>query len=193
MTRPIATALLAVIVAGWAPVQQHATASAALPAELAYLVCLQHPRLAEARCRKFHLPDPALATADALCVGSYQADIKTCGELRVASPGDPPAHSAPAATVETQTPRPNGQGLAQRRIRQLDATAQALYKATSRDAETFTAALLLPDVRRKIEAVLRQKLSDEQCRVLARKAQAEALYWYRYMQGLERVEAGDAR
>jgi hypothetical protein len=118
-------------------------------------------------------------------------DIKTRGGLRATSKADLPAYStSPKATAGTQTPRANGPESAPQRACRLHDSALALYKATSRDAETFTAALLLPDVRRKVEAALQQKLSNEQCRKLAQQAQAEAIYWYKYMQGLERAEIG---
>jgi hypothetical protein len=71
------------------------------------------------------------------------------------------------------------------------ATAEALYKATSRDAEIFTVALLLPDIRRKVEKVLGEKLSDDRCRMMAKQAQAEALYWYKYTLDLERGECNE--
>jgi hypothetical protein len=67
-------------------------------------------------------------------------------------------------------------------------TAEQLYQATSRDAETFEAALLIPEIRLKLEQALHQKLSDQMLRRLASQAKAEARYWYSYMQGLERVQ-----
>jgi len=68
---------------------------------------------------------------------------------------------------------------------QLRRKAEALYKATGSDAETFEAALLIPEIRLKIESALHQKLSDQMLRRLAAQAKAEAVYWYQYMQGLE--------
>jgi len=62
--------------------------------------------------------------------------------------------------------------------------AEKLYVATSRDAQTFGAALLIPEVRQKIEKVL-GPLSDFKLKELAAQSNAEALYWYKYMQGLE--------
>jgi hypothetical protein len=66
-------------------------------------------------------------------------------------------------------------------------TAEELYKATSRDAETFEAALLIPEVRLKLERALHQKLPDQLLKRLASEAKAEALYWYKYMQDLDRI------
>jgi hypothetical protein len=119
------------------------------------------------------------------------SDIKNRGELRATSETDLPAYSAsPKAMTGTPAPRATGRENAAQRARRLHDDALALYKATSKDAETFTAALLLPDVRHKVEKALQQKLSNEQCRKLAQQAQAEAIYWYKYMQGLERAEIG---
>jgi len=186
--RPLGAAVLALIAGGWAPMQQFNVARAVPPTEIAQLIYLQHRPPQEDACRKFHAPNLTSATAEGMSVDHHQADTKTCSELRAISEADPPA--APKATVGTQPPRANGPERPQQRVRQLHATALALYRATSRDAETFTAALLLPEVRHKVEAALQQKLSNEQCRALAQQAQAEAIYWYKYMQGLERAEAG---
>lgn len=62
--------------------------------------------------------------------------------------------------------------------------AEELYIATSRDAQTFKAALLIPEIRQKLEQVL-GPLSDEKLKALAAQSNAEAIYWYKYMQGLE--------
>ena len=59
--------------------------------------------------------------------------------------------------------------------------AAELYKAASSDADTFQAALLIPEVRKKIEAVLGRKLSDTQLRALIDNTRAEAVYWYARM------------
>jgi hypothetical protein len=77
-------------------------------------------------------------------------------------------------------------------VEELHRNAQDLYKATSRDAETFEAALLIPEIRLKLEHALHQKLSDRMLRRLATQAKLEALYWYKYMQGLERAGAAVA-
>jgi hypothetical protein len=72
------------------------------------------------------------------------------------------------------------------RTEQLRRKAEELYKATSRDAETFEAALLIPEIRLKIERALHQKVSDQMLRRLADQARSEAIFWYQYMQGLEK-------
>ena len=63
--------------------------------------------------------------------------------------------------------------------------AANLYRATSQDAQTFEAALLIPEIRLKLEAALHQQLSNEMLRHLANQSKEESLYWYKYMQGLE--------
>jgi hypothetical protein len=66
------------------------------------------------------------------------------------------------------------------------ATAEDLYKATSSDARTFERAIIDPVVRREVERIFRRKLSDEQLEAMAVQAKAEADYWGRYLEGLER-------
>jgi hypothetical protein len=73
------------------------------------------------------------------------------------------------------------------RYRQLHRTAEQLYIATSRDAETFKAAILIAEVRRKVERVI-GRVDDEKLQALSDKSRTEALYWYQYMQGLEQME-----
>jgi hypothetical protein len=191
MIQQIGTVLLAVTAACCASVECLNLARAEQSAGAAHLTCLQYRPLEEESYKKFRPPNP-ISAADGMGVGRRQTKIKTCNGLRTISEVDPPAAPAsPKVAAKTQPPR-NGEDLERQRAR-LHASALALYKATSTDAETFTAALLLPEIRRKVETALQQKLSDEQCRELARKARAEALYWYQYMQGLERDEAGDGK
>jgi hypothetical protein len=72
-------------------------------------------------------------------------------------------------------------------------TAQDLYNATSSDAHTFERAIADPEVRREVERVFKRKLSDEQLQGMALQAKAEADYWSRYLQGLERVGEAERR
>lgn len=90
--------------------------------------------------------------------------------------------SVEAATASAPPVRPIAQGQS---TEQLWRKAQELYKATSRDAETFEAALLIPEIRLKIETALHQKLSDQMLRRLVNQSRSEAVFWYKYMQGLE--------
>ena len=63
-------------------------------------------------------------------------------------------------------------------------TTEALYKAANSDADTFQAALLIPEVRKKIEAALGRRLSDAQLRALIDNNRTEAIYWYGYLRRL---------
>jgi hypothetical protein len=68
-----------------------------------------------------------------------------------------------------------------------------LYNATSSDAHTFERAIADPEVRREVERVFKRKLSDKQLEGMALQAKAEADYWSRYLQGLERVGEAERR
>jgi hypothetical protein len=181
--------VLLAIVAGCMPAPRRDLASVVEPSEIASLMCLQNRPGDEAACNGVRLPDPASAMAYGMCLEYHRLDVKACGDLRatyeaelrayLSLPGPPP--NSPAAM--TSAPQ-----IAAQRARELHKTAEALYKATSTDAQTFEAALLIPDIRQKIAVVLRQNLSDEKLHTLATQARAESLYWYAYMQGLERAQ-----
>ena len=72
-------------------------------------------------------------------------------------------------------------------------TAEDLYEATAKDARTFEQALVLPEVRRDVERVFKRKLSDPQLEAMAVQAKAEADYWNRYLEGLNRAEEPQRR
>ncbi len=72
-------------------------------------------------------------------------------------------------------------------------TAEDLYQATSSDAHTFERAIADPTVRKEVERVFKRKLSDEQLQGMALQARAEAEYWARYLQGLERLGEAERR
>ena len=72
-------------------------------------------------------------------------------------------------------------------------TAEDLYNATSSDAHTFERAIADPEVRKEVERVFKRKLSDEQLQGMALQAKAEADYWSRYLQGLERLGEAERR
>src|SRR5947209_5545925 len=72
-------------------------------------------------------------------------------------------------------------------------TAEDLYNATSSDARTFERAIAAPEVRREVERVFKQKLSDEQLQRMAVQARAEAEYWSGYLQGIERAAEAERR
>jgi hypothetical protein len=180
---------LLALVAGCTPAPHNDLASVVQPSEIAYVVCLQNRPGDEAACKGLRLPDPSSAMAYGMCLEDHRLDVKACKDLRLtyeaelraylSQPG--PAPSSPIATASAPQ-------MPVQRARELRKTAEALYKATSIDAQTFEAALLIPDIRQKIAAVLRQNLSDEKLHTLASQARSEALYWYAYMQGLERAQ-----
>ena len=72
-------------------------------------------------------------------------------------------------------------------------TAEDLYNATTSDAHTFERAIADPAVRKEVERVFKRKLSDEQLKGMALQAKAEADYWSRYLQGLERLGETERR
>ena len=72
-------------------------------------------------------------------------------------------------------------------------TAEDLYNATTSDAHTFERAIADPAVRKEVERVFERKLSDEQLKGMALQAKAEADYWSRYLQGLERLGETERR
>lgn len=164
-------------------------AGAVQPSEIASAMCLQNRPGDDAACTGFRLPDPTSAMAYGTCLEYHRLDAKACNELRAAYESELRAYLAspePAGTSPVATA--NRAPMTAPRAHELHRSAEALYKATSTDAQTFEAALLIPDVRQKIAAVLRQNLSDEKLRTLASQARSEALYWYAYMQGLERIQ-----
>src|SRR6516225_7312127 len=72
-------------------------------------------------------------------------------------------------------------------------TAEDLYNATSADAQTFERAITVPDTRKEVERVFKRKLSDEQLQAMAVQARAEADYWKRYLEGLEKATETERR
>jgi len=72
-------------------------------------------------------------------------------------------------------------------------TAEDLYNATTSDAHTFERAIADAAVRKEVELVFERKLSDEQLKGMALQAKAEADYWSRYLQGLERLGEAERR
>jgi hypothetical protein len=167
-------------------------AAALQPAEIAHAVCLQSHPGDEAACQDVRLPDSASTQAYSTCLEYHRLDIKACKDLRLAYENELRAYLAPA-----EPPKRSSAALADRPPAALQQgrvsyqTAAALYKATSTDAQTFTAALLIPEIRRKVEAALRQSLPDDKLRQLAAQSRSESLYWYAYMQRLEGAPTGN--
>jgi len=183
-------AFAAALLLGCAPAARPGLADAVTPAEIAFAMCREIRPGDDAACARLQLPDRAAQTAYALCLDYHPGDARPCRKVREAYEADlrafltAPRHEAAAA------PPPSGEDRAPQNYGRLHKQAEELYIATSRDAQSFEAALLIPAVRRKVEAVLGPELTDDQLRSLAAKSRAEALYWYAYMQGLERREAG---
>ena len=171
-------------VAGCAADPNHAARQAAQPAQIALAVCAGQHRRDMAACDSPRLPHPASEIAYATCLTYTQRDQTPCAGLRHAYEADLHkyfAGSGPTAIAAIAMP---ADAQPYRGARQWRQYAERLYPATSRDAQTFEAALLIPDIRKKVERVLGQRLSDNRLRALTAQADAEARYWYKYMQGL---------
>jgi hypothetical protein len=185
----VALAVILVTIAGCTTTPRPDLSGAVQPAEIARAVCSQSRPGDDAACEDVRLPDPASRRAYSTCLEYHRLDIKACKDLRAAYESELRAYLAPAepkpgagSSVATSDREP----ATAEHGRVPYQTAATLYKATSADAQTFTAALLIPEIRRRIEAAFRQNLSDERLRQLADQAKSESLYWYQYMQRLER-------
>ncbi len=178
---------LSVVIASCALPQHDDLASSVQPADIAYRRCLQKRHGYAVTCKRLRLPDPTSTTAYGMCLQYHRVEPKACNDLRLAYENELRAYlSSPEPTANAPTSPTTRPPLTRRRARELYQTAEALFQATNSDAQTFTAALLIPDIRQKMEGALRKRLSDQQLHKLADQARAEALYWYEYMRGLER-------
>ncbi len=122
---------------------------------------------AAGECESISLADRASEIAYATCLDYNRRDLRACGRLRQAYEDDVrgqlAAQAPPIAGTSLSEKRDALAGLAPgERYR----TTEALYKAANSDADTFQAALLIPEVRKKIEAALGKRLSDDQLRAL---------------------------
>ncbi|HEX3884323.1 MAG TPA: hypothetical protein VHW66_16825 [Stellaceae bacterium] len=189
MIRSLAALVLVAAAAGCAPGGQTDLAAAVAPADVARAMCLQYRHGDAASCAATAPPLRASETAYRLCLDYHPVDPRPCKAVREAYEADlrafyeAPEHKSAAGV---STPEEGGM-IGEGRYRQLHRTAEQLYVATSRDAETFKAAILIPEVRRKVERVI-GPVDDEKLQALSDKSRAEALYWYQYMQGLEQME-----
>jgi len=159
------------------------------PSEIAYTTCLEYRSGDPMPCRGLQLPDPASQRAYGMCLDYHPKDATPCNRLRDSYRADLRAYleslkaaAGPDSAKAGQTPR-----LDPRRVADLHHTAEELYKATSRDADIFANALLVTAMRRHVEGILGRTLSDQELRALTDQSRAEAVYWYKYMQGLERA------
>jgi hypothetical protein len=179
---------LVAALAGCAPTGHPDVASAVSPADVTYAVCAQSRPGNDASCNGLQTPDRASEVAYSLCLDYHTLDPAACKPLREAYEADLRAYlAAPQETAQRPEP-PAGvdDTLAGRSYAAQHRTAEQMYIATSRDAQTFEAALLIPDVRRKVERLLGPGLTDDKLQAMADKSQSEAQYWYGYMQSLER-------
>jgi hypothetical protein len=186
MAGTLAAIVLAVTVAGCAASGRPDLAIAVQPSDIAYAMCVQYRPGAEASCEGLQLPLRESETAYSLCLDYHPGDARPCRKVREAYEADLKAFlgsaNPPAATAEPRSEPPE---ISAGSYRQRYRTAEQMYIATSRDAQTFEAALLVPEVRRRVQAVLGPDLTDEKLQALAAQSKGEAIYWYRYMQGLE--------
>ncbi len=181
----VAAAVLAAV-AACQPSTELALREAAQPAVIATAMCSQYRPHDAAACDRFRLPERGSEVAYAECLEYNRRDLKRCGALRLAYEADLHAY-LDAERPRSPAPPPAETVPDGNRSRVLRSTAAELFKASDSDADTFEAALLIPDVRRKIEAALHQRLTDDQLRTLVKKTRAEARYWYAYSQELDRM------
>lgn len=155
------------------------------PAAIAAAIC-REVRKTDGDCENVRLANRASEIAYATCLGYNRRDLLVCSRLRQAYEDDiraefgtrqPPGTAGPPSS-EKHRALAGLQADAQYR------TAEALYKAANSDADTFQAALLIPDIRKKIETALGTRLSDAQLRALIDNNRAEAVSWYGFAQRL---------
>jgi hypothetical protein len=189
LRRALTAAVLAATIVGCQPPVEHTARAAAQPSAIAVAMCSQYRPKDPAGCDRLRLPDPASEIAYAGCLEYNRKDLKPCGALRVAYESDLHAYldttrsHITRAVATPAAPSPAGD-----QTRVLHSTAVVLFKASNSDADTFQAALLIPDIRHNIELALGQHLSDAELQALIRKTRSEAVYWYTYMQRLEHTE-----
>jgi hypothetical protein len=178
---------VAALLAGCVRSDRSQLATAVTPSDIAYAVCAESRPGSESSCNGIELPMKASETAYGLCLDYHPGDSgRACKQVREAYEAELRAYLAPQSAA--RAPAEPKSGLPEPptgSYRQRYATARAMYIATSRDAQTFEAALLIPGVRRRVSAVIGH-LDDDKLRALAAQSKAEAVYWYQYMQGLER-------
>jgi hypothetical protein len=189
----ILAAALVLSVLGCAPYTESAARQAAEPDAIAAAICREVRTEAAGECANLRLADRASEIAYATCLDYNRRNFRACSRLRHAYENDIRAQLATPKPAVAET------SLSEKR-RALDGlqageryrTAEALYKAANSDADTFQAALLIPEVRKKIEAALGKPLSDAQLRALIDNNRAEAVYWYDQMRH-SRPAPGTAR
>ena len=159
------------------------------PSEIAYATCVEYRSEDGMPCKGLQLPDPASQLAYRMCLEYHPKNAAPCNRLRDAYRSDLRAYLESLKAAAGADPAKAGQALRldPRRAAELHHTAEELYKATSRDADIFATALLVAAMHHHVEGVLGRALSNQELRALADQSRAEAVYWYKYMQGLERA------
>jgi hypothetical protein len=185
----VATAAALVLpLLGCASTAEQTARQAAEPEAVAAAVCREIRTNSAADCDNVQLADPASEIAYATCLDYNRRDLGRCDRLRQAYEDDVRAQLvARAPPIAGTSLSEKRRALAGLEPRERYHTTEALYKAANSDADTFQAALLIPDVRKKIDAALGKRLSDEQLRALIDNNRAEAIYWYGYLQRLRRT------
>jgi hypothetical protein len=178
-----------------APTAESAARQAAEPEAVAAVICREIGTTEAGACEGRRLAARISEIAYATCLDYNRRDFRACGRLRQAYEDDLRAQLAtPKLSLADVTSSEKQSALAVLPAGEQYRTAEALYKASNSDADTFQAALLIPEVRKKIEAALGRRLSDEQLRALIDRNRAEAVQWYGYAQHLRPVEtAGEKR
>jgi hypothetical protein len=161
------------------------------PSEIARATCVRYHPQDIAACNQFRLPNRASEIAYRNCIAYDQIDPQRCENLRRAYEAELTAYLKSwrsAARRSSAVEQPSPPHISRERLQVLYHSAQQLYEATSKDAQTFAAARLIPEVRQRIERALDRQLSNDVLYKLEIHARAEALYWYEYMHGLEEIE-----
>jgi hypothetical protein len=183
-----AVAALVLPVLGCTPSAELEMRQSAEPEAVVAAVCREVRAGDAGGCESVHLTDRASEIAYATCLDYNRRDLRACGRLRQAYEDAIRAQLAaqkPAVVETSSSDRrgtlsgpPKGAGPQKG---EGQPPAEALYKAANSDADTFQAALLIPEIRKKIEAALGKPLSDAQLRALVDNSRAEAVYWYGQM------------
>ncbi|MGE0257751.1 MAG: hypothetical protein AB7H71_07915 [Alphaproteobacteria bacterium] len=184
------SAALAVPLLGCASTDEQAAREAAEPDAVAAAVCREIGK--DGDCAGMSLTDRGSEIAYAGCLDYNRRDPRACLRLRQAYEDDIRRQlGAAAPPVDRNSLSEKRRVLDGLEPRERYRTAEALYKAANSDSDTFQAALLIPEVRKKIEAALGKSLSDEQLRALIDHNRAEALYWYEYLRRLPPRETAE--
>jgi hypothetical protein len=181
----VAPAMVVLALAGCASEAELEARRAAEPEAVAAAICREVRGGEAAGCDSVRLANPAPEIAYAACLDYNRRDIRACDRLRQAYEDEIRAQLAAQKPAVAETAAAEKRrALAGLQAGDRYRTAEALYKAANSDADTFQAALLIPEIRRKIEAALKTRLSDAQLRAMIDNNRAEAVYWYGYAQRL---------